>query len=717
MTQVNREHDDIVHAERTETRERIPMSNLFPTFACRVVDSFQAITKNAAVFVADLDGDVLWTKYLAAFPEGTDPLFKKRTEHDCACCKQFIRRAGGVVAIEDGKVRTVWDLAAEQAPGPYNIVAAALQRAVSSAGIRDIFRVGKNEARFGAQETHSLDKETQKALTWNHFDTGEIPRGFRVALPDTDRGNYRTTVQVFERGLVELSPDAVATVRSLVEGNSLYRGEEHKRAVVEFQKMQRNFLELEGAEAQAARLFFTWSNAGSPAARFRNTVIGTLVQDLSDGQGLEVAVKSFESKVAPQNYKRTTALITPGMVKKAMETIEALGLESALERRFATIGDVSVNDVRWVDGAARPLMKGGIGDVLMQHARAVSPQADELRAEDIPLEDFMARIVPETQAMELFFTGAHLGNLMALTAPVHPEPKQLFRWNNDFAWSYGGNVADSIKERVKKAGGKVDGAMLRISLSWFNFDDLDLHVHEPPARGVRGVMEHINFRNKTGWTGGTLDVDMNAGGGHTREAVENVVWSAKPPDGPYRIVVNNYAQRETSNPGFVIETECEGRLSHYSYNKQVRGQQDIVVATLHVKNGVVERVEPGDPGITSANISQERWGLATERYVKVNTVMLSPNYWGDNAVGNKHTFFVLEGAKSDEDMRGFYNEFLHPRLEEHRKVFEVIGDKTKCRPTDGQLAGLGFSSTKKDSFLVRVRQGKKQRIFNVHVGV
>ena len=85
-------------------------------------------------------------------------------------------------------------------------------------------------------------------------------------------------------------------------------------------------------------------------------------------------------------------------------------------------------------------------------------------------------------------------------------------------------------------------------------------------------------------------------------------------------------------------------------------------------------------------------------------------------MGNKHTFFVLHGAKNDEPTRGIYNEFLHPRLEPHRKVFEVIGDKTKCQPTDGQLSGLGFSSTKKTSFLVRVQQGKKQRLFNVHVG-
>lgn len=686
--------------------------NKFPTLARLVAASFQDRTKDANVFVADLDGDALYSKYLSSFPEGTNPVFKKNTEHDCSCCRHFIRRAGSVVTIAGGAVRTVWDEAAEKAPDFYAGVAASMRDAVRAAGVRDLFRVGKNEAQFGSQQTRSLDVESQKALTWEHFYTGEIARHVRAELPDTARGDYRTTVQVFERGLVELSPDSVDVVLSLVQANSLYRGEEHKRAIVEFQKAQRDFL----SKGPRERALFAWANAGSPCARFRNTVIGTLVQDLSEGQDVERAVKSFETKVAPQNYKRTTSLITPGMVKKAMDTIESLGLEPALERRFATIGDVSVNDVKWVDGAVKPLMKGGIGDVLMQHASTtVDPSKDEERAEDVSLDDFMAKVLPETQGMEVLFAGRHLGNLMALTAPVQPEPRQLFRWTNDFAWSYGGNVADSIKDRVKKAGGQVTGT-LRVSLSWFNYDDLDLHVYEPAGRGANSLRDHICFSNKRGWTGGTLDVDMNAGSGTTREPVENVIWPDKMPDGAYKVVVNNYNHRESSDPGFTIEIENAGKLLHFSYNKGVRSREDVAVCTVHMKSGVVERVELGGPGITSSSISQEKWGLKTEQYVKVSTVMLSPNYWGDNAVGNKHTFFVLEGAKSDEDTRGFYNEFLHPRLESHRKVFEVIGDKTKCRPTEGQLAGLGFSSTKKETFLVRARQGKKTRLFNVHVG-
>jgi len=697
----------------------------FSTFAQIVASSFQEVARGSIVFVSAVDGEALYEEYLAAFPPGTNLLYKKRTEHDCSCCKQFIRRAGAVVSPiwyagngddATGEMRTIWDRAVEEAPAHYRTVASRLQEAVRRAPIGSIYRVSEKETSFGTAQSRAYDKATGQAMTWDHFYTGNIPRALRVESPAQVRGDYETSLMVFRRGLLELTPDALETVLSLIEAGSLYRGEEHKLAVSAFQRLQREFLSIGSRD----RGLFLWMNAGHPAARLRNTVIGTLVQDLSEGQDIDRAVTTFETKVAPQNYKRTSALITPGMVKKAMETIEALGLEPALERRLATIADLSVNDVKWVDGSSRSLMKGGIGDALMKHATSFtkrSVERDEENAEEIGLDDFVARVLPETTSLEIFFRGDLAGNLMSITAPRHPEPKRLFRWDNDFAWSYGGNVADSIKERVRKAGGKVDGAVLRVSLSWFNYDDLDLHVYEPPGRALSSLGDHIFFRNKRGWTGGVLDVDMNAGRGTTRKPVENIVWMTEPPDGGYRVLVHNYCHREASSPGFVVEVETGGRISHYSYNKAVRNEQAMHVVHLYVKNGVVERFALGDPGITAANISQEKWGLKTEQYVKVRAVTLSPNYWGDNAVGNKHTFFLLEGARCDEETRGFYNEFLHPRLEPHRKVFEVIADKTKCQPTEGGLSGLGFSSTKHESFLVRASCGGRRRLFNVFSGV
>ena len=329
------------------------MTTDFPSFARLVAATFQRLAKSSAVFTAGVTGDDLYEVFLAAFPEGTNPLFKKRTEHDCGCCKSFIRRVANVVTVaDDGHVFTVWDDAAKTAQAPYNTVAAALREKVLASPIDNLFRVSTKESSFGAQTSRSQDAVTKQVYTWDHFYTGQIPAELRVASPGEVCGTFRTTVEVFERGLIELSPEALDTVSSLIAGNNLYRGEEHGPAVNKFRRAQKAYLKLGAVE----RRTFAWAHAGDPAARFRNTVIGTLVQDLSEGTDLEAAVRSFESKVAPQNYKRTTALITPLMVKKAMETLQELDLEPALERRFATLKDISVNDVLWVDGAAKPLV-------------------------------------------------------------------------------------------------------------------------------------------------------------------------------------------------------------------------------------------------------------------------------------------------------------------------------------------------------------------------
>ena len=143
------------------------MADHFHKFAKMVARSFQKLSKTPHVFVAAVDGDALWKAYLGAFPAGTNPLVKKNTEHDCSCCRHFVRRAGNVVAVGENKVvTTVWDEAAEHADFPYDVVAKRLRGLVVEAGISDLYRVSAKEGSFGAEWTHSLDKETQRAATW-----------------------------------------------------------------------------------------------------------------------------------------------------------------------------------------------------------------------------------------------------------------------------------------------------------------------------------------------------------------------------------------------------------------------------------------------------------------------------------------------------------------------------------------------------------------------
>jgi hypothetical protein len=290
-----------------------------------------------------------------------------------------------------------------------------------------------------------------------------------------------------------------------------------------------------------------------------------------------------------------------------------------------------------------------------------------------------------------------------LTAPAHEDSKSLFRWSNDFAWSYDGNVTDSIKDKVKRAGGQVDNVALRVSLAWYNYDDLDLHVVE--ANG-----NHIYFANKSN----KLDVDMNAGGPRSKEPVENIRWVNLPPSGNYHVYVHQFNKRESIDGGFTVEIESAYGIETLSYGKNMPQGSRQNVANIKIDKGQV-KIVPYE-GVKTGIISQEKWGLKTQDLVRVNSLVLSPNYWDENNVGNKHWFFILEGCKNPEPARGIYNEFLHPKLEQHRKVFEVLGDKTKCPVADDQLSGVGFSSTRKDKVTVIVRGPTLNKAYTIVFG-
>lgn len=655
------------------------MADQFHVFANAVHERFKAISSGELYTV---DAGDLFETYLAAFPAGTNPLYRERTEHDCSACKNFIRNIGHVVRINGDSIETVWDKLVD-VPYPYNIVAFTLDMVVRQLPINGIWRT--TERHYG--QMRSIEVKEGQTREYRHFH-GDVPQRNRPDRPDKARGDAGTAAQVFRRALDEISIESLITVLDLIDSNSLYRGAEKRNVVDEFITAKRAYM------AASDRNLFVWSNVHSSVARFRSDVIGTLASDLSAGVPMEDAVRMFESKVAPQNYRRTTALITPRMVDAAVTQLRALGLESAIERRMARISDVSVNDILFVDNAVRGQMRDGIAGLLADSVKAPTP--DIKHATPITIDDFIESVVPSASTgggVNLLVQNKHAGNFVTVTAPVHADDAatKLLQWDNGFSWSYEGDVADSIKQRVKRAGGNVDNAALRVSLSWSNFDDLDIHCVDPSKN-------HIFYANKSG----VLDVDMNVGFGMTRDPVENLSWTRdKLRNGVYRISVVQFYKRENQDVGFTIEIECAGEIQQFSYTPAVSGE--IRCFDLHIQDGRIVALHMNHPDLTASNASRSVWSVSTETLVPVNTIMNSPNHWGDSTVGNKHWFFILKGCKNPNPTRGFYNEQLNPALRDHRKVFEVLGTKTKCEPTDDQLSGVGFSSGRGDSVTAVVK--------------
>jgi len=637
--------------------------------------------KGLPIFQAEIDKDEIWRIYLASFPEGTNPMFRERTEHDCSGCRSFVKNAGGMVTILHGEVQTLWDMAV---PG-YQPVVDALAEYVRSLPISNVFLHFEGHVGQG----RNFEESSGNVLTWDHFNLS-LPQNLycSAALRGPKWSDYRSAHDVCLRGLQEITTDTIETVQDLIAQNSLYRGAEKKAVLDTFAQMKRDFDNVTGDKAQD---LFAWSQVVGPnafACRFRNDVIGTLLVDLSEGVDLEKAVKSFEDKVSGTNYKRPTALITPRMKDAAKVTLESLGLLESLDRRYARLEDINITNVLFADRNIRNRLAGDVFDTLPTKGQAAK---NFDRVEEIGIEKFLADILPTAESLEVLFENKHVSNLVSLIAPFDLTAKNLFKWPNPFSWSYAGDVADSIKEKVKAAGGNVTGDVC-CRLAWWNTDDLDLHMRE--AGGF-----HVHYANKhSPRTGGRLDVDMNVSGVLVRNAVENIFYGTKATmaKGTYSLVVNQYRKRESVDVGFDVEIDVLGTVYSFSYEKPVTGT--VEVAKLNVTEQGIEVV----PVLQSSQATREKWGIKTQQFTRVSALMLSPNFWDGRGVGNKHFFFMLDGCKNDGTARGFYNEFLTSELETHRKTMEIVGSRMRTENSDEQLSGLGFSSTQRNSIVVKV---------------
>lgn len=643
---------------------------MFQQFASAVSQRLTQLTATQRDFYR-ADVPDLYDRYLASFPEASNRIFRERHDHDCNTCKHFIRNLGAMVAIQNGEVLTLWEDLGEL-PEPYATVAASLAAQIKTARVLSVFRT--KEPSFG----HEKNRDNHDpSLTWYHF-SGATPAACQTGDPGAKIGEAAGRFQVFKRGVEELTLEAIDQVLELIASESLYRGAEFKKALTDFRA-----LKVASTEAVSFDLF-CWENLNHGGARIRNTAIGTLLVDLSSGVDLETAVRSYESKVAPGNYRRPKPLITESMINQALKDLRAMGLEGAVSRRHASISDISVNDVLYVDNNVIGSTRDGLEALLVS---AVKPKAVKRSgATEIAIDEFLGL---RPKKIEIIPENKHLGNFFSLTAPVDPASGSLFSWGNPFGWSYDGDVADSVKERVKQAGGNVN-ALLRVSLSWRNADDLDIHCITPSGA-------EIYYGNKAG----VLDVDMNAGGRSAEEPVENLAFNDLK-DGVYKVYVHNFSKRTGQRragdgDGFTVETEYRGEIKQYTYFPDVSAYRKINCLTITVRNGAVEIVH--NTGLEVGTVrAAEKWGVKTGFPARVKLVLLSPNHWDQSSrTGNKHWFFCLEDCLNPDPVRGIYNEFLAPELARHRKVFEVLGGRAKCQPSSDQLSGLGFSETRNET--------------------
>lgn len=654
-------------------------------------------------YLVNIDKEVMWSTYLDSFPEGSNEIFRERREYDCAACRSFIKHFGHIVAITDNnEIISIWDV-------PTNVdifkpVALAMSKLVHSSIVNEIFL--SDEKRIGIPS--NMEKTKVEILTWNHYYIdlmSKFVNSTKKSLGDI-KGSFNDKRGVFKRTLNELTNESFEVVLDLISQNSLYKGSEWESVLTKILAIKKEYAEVEDSKKD----LFCWRLAAKLSdveAKLKNHSIGTLLIDLSEGMDVEQAVKKYEAVVAPTNYKRPKAIFTKGMVEQAEKKIIELGFQDSLARRFAKVDDITVNNIIFANRDVLKKMSNGLLDDLLPQAKKQGKHYSKI--EEIGIDDFIENVLPRVQNISVLLENKHSQNFVSLIAPVNKNSKSMFKWDNGFCWAYNGNIADSmIRENVKNAGGAIDG-VLRFSIQWndgsdYNQNDFDAHCTLPG----RTFIAYNRLRD--GKTLGELDVDIripHAG----KAAVENITWPDKSrmTPGVYKFYVHNFAHRG-GRSGFKAEIEFDGEIHSFEYDAELRQNENVYVAEVTLNKDGQFSIKPL---LGSQISSREVWGLKSNEFHPVSVMMHSPNYWDEQqGIGNKHYFFMLKGCVNESTPNGFFNEFLNNNLLEHKRVFEALGSKMKVQDTEDQLSGLGFSSTKRNSIVLKL-EGAVNRVVKV----
>lgn len=623
----------------------------------------EAFYQSGTILEVNVTQEQIWEVYLSGFPEG------ERQYHDCNCCRHFLRDAGNHVKLvkKEGKLvrETLWDF---QPTEGYEQSVVNLKSLVMAAPIKGVFYTELLNVGSGLTFSEKHEKN------FEHF---------FCRLPSRVKGNPSKSsetqgrIQVLTRMLNEWKADTLLFAIQLIEDRVIPNSEAQKQPLKTLADTLNLYNPFLGSIEEFA--YFSFEALGGLAS-FRNTAMGTFIVDLTEAgdneELIQKAIRAYGQKVDGANYKVPQGFITPANLKKLNEAFEASGYKESLNRWMATFAEIPMNALLYT----QPVNFTPYRDVFaeLEGTLSIDVRKYEINTPSMAVKEFLD-LSPNN--IEMLVTSNHTENFVSLLNGSGPV---MFKYPSTFSWAYSGNLASSsLKERAMKAGGKQ--SVFNVRLGWNNTDDLDVHLDTPNGKCYYGQKSHAGFR---------LDVDANYSSTR-RDPVENI-FSDKLVDGKYRILVDQYNQRESKDSGYTLELEYKGEMWSWSAEKNPTKNQPFTV-DFTVKDGKIQLANK----TSKLGKGIEKWGVTTNRWFPVNRMLFSPNWW-EGQTGNKHLLFLNQDFRNDEQPRGFFNEQLKDELVQHHKhALQALGDKCKVEYQDNQASGLGFAYGSNQELIVR----------------
>ena len=404
----------------------------YDTFIRRVSDRFIAnVEPGRPVFTTSASG--LFSLYLDALPE------QERQKHNCAACRSFINRFGGLVIIdqEGRQSPAFWD---DRDAGPRYLPAVrAMIHRVSKAVVTGVF-VSSEEV-WGTPKTGNwahLSVTPPRAMVYRH---ALLTAGQEMAIKREDFKNI-------SRALFEFSKATVAQALAILGADAMYRSEKIVGPAT--------FLyNLHAAHAGAARDIhrdnLTWLAVATAPEGFchpRSSMVGTLLEDITAGMNFDVVSIRFAEKMHPLQYQRPQSPPSAGNIEQAEKIMAKLGAAGSLARRYARLDEIEKIWTPQAKAVCDRAENGRVFGHLKPKDTKNTVQPMNLPLARITWKRFERDILPGATRLE--FMAPRIGSYAAIVTAENFDAPPIIQWDNvsrrnPFSW-YGyanGSTAES----------------------------------------------------------------------------------------------------------------------------------------------------------------------------------------------------------------------------------------------------------------------------------
>ena len=231
---------------------------------------------------------------------------------------------------------------------------------------------------------------------------------------------------VLSRSLDEFPLTVAKQALQVVDSDALYRVDKVKGVAEWFRDLHND---IDGNRRNRSNLIWL-AVATAPVgfAHVRNTMIGTLLADISEGMDFATVSRRFTEKMHPLQYQRPQAAPTSGNIQQAEKIVAQLGIEKSLTRRFARLDEIQL---LWKPdrGTAEPRSSGVFAGVQSkQKARATT--SINMPPRTMTWVKFEKEALPKAARIEYLVPQVR-SNYCALVTAQDQDAPPILQWDGE----------------------------------------------------------------------------------------------------------------------------------------------------------------------------------------------------------------------------------------------------------------------------------------------